>query len=319
MHSETSEKFVTNLDWNLLRTFVVIVEEGGITSAAIRLLRRQPTISLALARLEKQIGARLIERGGGAFEMTAAGRELYRECADIYGGISRLQEVMDKASHEFTGHIDLLLASHVETNLLDETLGAFSRRHPRVTFNIEVATSAIVTRRVLEKTASLGICLLNERLPQLEYQILYREFFGFFCGSNHPLFGKKNLRLNDLRGFSAVSFGTDDMADALRPVSILRQQHGLDHNIIGRSAYLEEVRRMVLCGLGIGPLPIHVARRDLEAGLLWRLPPYKAPPPVDIHLVTNPGKRLNRAETGFIDALREKIRSLPLKDRTCAS
>jgi hypothetical protein len=57
-----SDKFVTNLDWNLLRTFVVIVEEGGITAAATRLLRRQPTLSAALGRLESQIGSRLIKR-----------------------------------------------------------------------------------------------------------------------------------------------------------------------------------------------------------------------------------------------------------------
>jgi hypothetical protein len=60
------DKFVTNLDWNLLRTFVVIVEEESITRAASRLLRRQPAISLALQRLETDLGMRLIERGGGA-------------------------------------------------------------------------------------------------------------------------------------------------------------------------------------------------------------------------------------------------------------
>ena len=93
----SSDNFITNLDWNLLRTFVVIAEEGSITSAAARLLRRQPTVSAALSRLEAQIGQRLIERGGGTFRLTAAGRELYRECAEIYSSVSRLKEVADTA------------------------------------------------------------------------------------------------------------------------------------------------------------------------------------------------------------------------------
>ena len=109
------DKFVTNLDWNLLRTFVAIVEEGGITAAATRLLRRQPTVSAALGRLEAQIGSRLIERGGGAFRLTAAGRALYRECSEIYGAVSRLRDLTRDATKELTGHIELPVASHVVT------------------------------------------------------------------------------------------------------------------------------------------------------------------------------------------------------------
>jgi len=76
MCADRPGKFVTNLDWNLLRTFVVISEEGSITAAANKLLLRQPTVSLALQRLEAQMRTRLIDRGRGAFRLTAVGREL---------------------------------------------------------------------------------------------------------------------------------------------------------------------------------------------------------------------------------------------------
>ena len=316
LSTELSDKFVTNLDWNLLRTFVVIVEEGGITAAALRLLRRQPTISLALNRLESHIGKRLIDRGGGTFRLTPPGRELYKECIDIYGGISRLQGVSGEETHAFTGTIDISLASHVTTPLLDGLLEKFHLNHPGVSFRINVDSSSDVARKVHDKSASLGICLLNKRLPKLNYKVIYREYFGFFCGPPHPLFGREKLRIRDLRDQDAVSFGTDDLGDALRPVALFRQKHGLDQNIIGQSPHLEEVRRMVLCGIGIGPLPLHVVARDLRDGLLWRLPPYSNPPVVDIHLVTNPGKRHSRAEAAFITALNQSISGLPLCDRT---
>ncbi len=46
--------------------------------------------------------------------------------------------------------------------------------------------------------------------------------------------------------------------------------------------------------------------RDVADGLLFRLPPYDDPPAIDIYLVTNPTARLNRAEAGFLAALRAR-------------
>ncbi len=311
-----TDKFVTNLDWNLLRTFVVIVEEGGITAAATRLLRRQPTVSAALARLEAQLGNRLIERGGGAFRLTAAGRALYRECTEIYGSVSRLGDLTQAATKYLTGHVQILLASHVVTPILDRTLTEFHGAYPDVTFEIRVETSREVLRGVMDKVAPLGICLMNRRPARLKVEHIYREYFGFFCGPPHPLYGRSGLDIGDLRGCAAVSFDTDSMDDALRPVAAFRRDNELDHNIVGSSSHLEEVRRMIVCGLGIGPLPLHVVRQDIAAGTLWRLPPYRSPPAVDIHLVTNPASRFSRAEARFVAALQRGIAAASLAERT---
>ena len=316
MQLNVSDNFITNLDWNLLRTFVVIANEGGITAAAARLLRRQPTVSAALIRLEAQIGQRLIERGGGTFRLTAAGRELYRECSVIYSSVSRLKEVAETSMRELTGNVEIWLASHVVTPVLDRVLAKFHTENPKVTYRMNVGTSERVTREVLEKTASFGICLLNKRQAKLRYEVLYREYFGFFCGQTHPLFGRNNLKTADLRDCVGVTFDTDSMDGVLRPVAQFRQSHGLEHEIVGRSLFLEEVRRMIVCGLGIGPLPIHVMAPEVENGTLWWLPPYDNPPAVDIFLVANPTKRLIRAETEFIKRLRAEIVNTSLSERT---
>jgi len=310
------EKFVTQLDWNLLRTFVVIVEEASITRAANRLLRGQPSVSLALQRLEAELSCRLIDRGRGSFRLTAAGTTLYSECRDIYSGISRLKDITTVATKEISGEISIHLASHVITPLLDNLLTETKVLYPKVTFSIKTATSADVTNAVLEKTASFGICLVNRRLPDLRYEALYREFFGFYCGSPHDLFGRSDLKMEDLRDCDVVSFDTDDLNDALRPVALLRKQWDMAQRIIGRSSQLEEVRRMIQCGLGIGSLPIHVVERDVRDGLLWRLPPYVDPPEVDIYLVTNPKKKFNRAEQIFVDNLHRQVRTIPIEQRT---
>jgi len=311
-----TNRFANELDWNLLRTFMVIAEEGSITRAANQLLRGQPAVSLALKRLEKSLGSRLVERGRGDFRLTAAGLSLYRECVDLYGGVARLKDITNLASQKISGEVSIHLASHVITPLLDNLLSDTYASHSDVTYVIKTATSALVAQQVQEKNASFGLCLVNRRLPELDYQIIYREFFGLFCGPRHPLFGHKNLRMDDLRGMDAVSFGTDDLNDALRPVALLRRQYELNQRIIGQSSHLEEVKRMILCGLGIGPLPVHVVEKDVKDGLLWRLPPYKKPPAVDIYLVTNPKKRHNRAEVMIINSLKASIKGIPMEQRT---
>lgn len=310
------ERLARELDWNLLRTFIAIVQEGGITAAAHRLLLKQPTVSNALKRLEDRLDKRLIDRGPGHFRVTDAGETLYREAIDIHGSIARLTVAVRDIEDEIRGHIAIGLASHVVFPPFDTALSEFSRRNPLVTFDHKVATSDTVVNWVQEKRASLGICLVHKRRPKLRYTHLYREYFGFFCGPNHRLFGKKGLTLKDLTGEPSVSFSTDQLQDALRPVALLRAR--IDDTLRATSPHLEEVRRLIMADVGIGPMPIHVVTRDVNDGLLWRLPPYENPPRIDIFLVTNPTAKLNRAEEGFIALLEQSATDLPLSDRTMA-
>jgi DNA-binding transcriptional LysR family regulator len=314
--AESGERLARELDWNLLRTFMVVVQEGGITAAANRLYLRQPSVSHALKRLESRIGKRLIERGPAHFRVTPAGELLYREAVEIYGNIARVAVLTREIRDEITGHVRISMASHVVSSIFDTALSDFHAECRQATCEIDIATSIEVAHAVLGKSASFGICLVHERLSRLEYEHMYREHFGFFCGPSHPLFGRSDLSMTDLDGHTTVSFRTDRLGDALRPVALLREQHGLEMPIVGHSLNLEEVRRMIVAGLGVGPLPIHVVERDVRDGLLWRLPPYTDPPAIDIYLVWNPRCHLNRAETWFLNTLRQAIASQPLNART---
>lgn len=308
----------SDLDWNLLRAFVAIVEEGGITRAANRLGLRQPTVSNALKRLERQLGRRFVERGRGTFRVTEAGELLYREAVEIGGSFSRLATVLRDVGEQITGHITIALASHVVCPFFDEILAEFHRAHPQVTYSLNVETSATVMQSVLQKSASCGVCLVHRKHPRLDYVRMYREHFGFFCGPPHRLFGRGGLTLKDLKNERFVSFETDRLSDALRPVALLREREGIEGKVVGTSSNLEEVRRLVVAGVGIGPMPVHVVQRDVRDGLLWRLPPYRNPPAIDIYLVTNPRTRLNRAEGRFVEVLRQKIAATPERERTMA-
>ncbi len=310
------QRLARELDWNLLRTFVTLAEAGSVTAAADRLRLKQPTVSSALKRLETRLKRRLIDRSPGHFRLTEAGELLYREAVDIQGAILRLGTLMRDVADEVRGHVRIAVASHVYSPVLDEALTAFHKAHPAATISIEVAASREALAEVTARRASLAICLVHKRSPKLEYSRLYREFFGLFCGPAHSMFGRSDLTIADLAGQSSVSFVTDQMDDALRPVALMRAEAELDQRIVGTSANLEEVRRMIIAGLGIGPLPVHVVRRDVADGLLWQLPPYDRMPAIDVHVVWNPSARMNRAEQLLRDALLERIEKTPIAERT---
>lgn len=311
-----AQRLAWDLDWNLLRTFMVIVEERGITAAAERLGLKQPTLSNALARIETRLGRRLIDRKPNVFEVTEAGRLLYNDCVEIFGTVARLPIRLRDVQEQVTGNVAVAVASHIVSPLFDQALSDFHTRHPRATFTISVMTSLDVVTAVAQKRASFGLCLVHNPDPRLDYRVFYREFFGFFCGPKHRLYGRTDLTLDDLRGETSVSFQTDHPSDALRPVALLRAVAQVEDAVIGISSSLEEVRRMITAGLGIGPLPLHVVRRDVRDGLLWRLPPYQDPPAIDIFLVSNPQASLNRAEAGLLALLRGQVDELPLAART---
>ncbi len=312
----THQPLAWDLDWNLLRTFMVIVQEQSITGAARRLHLKQPTVSNALKRLEHCLGTRLIDRGPRSFEVTAQGQALYQECAGIFGSVNRLSSALEQANEEICGQVSIAMASHVQCPLVDDTLTRFHRLHPAACISIDISSSREVIESVFEKRSALGICLVHEQHDELDYTRLYTEHFGFFCGPRHRLFGRTGLRLQDLRGEQCVSFHTDQMNDVLRPIALLRAQANFSANIAGISSNLEEVRRMVTAGLGIGALPIHVVQRDVRDGLLFRLPPYENPPAIDIWLVRHPGANLNQAEAEFFRLLSETIAATPIEQRT---
>ena len=314
--AEDKDQVVWQLDWNLLRTFMVIVQERGITAAAKKLRLKQPTVSNALRRLETSLGQRLVERGPRAFDVTRQGNALYEECVEIFGSVSRLSTTLRDIPDDVQGMVALDMASHVICPLIDDTLAEFHQQHPFATFNLTIGSSRAAVASVQEKRSALAICLVNQKYENLDYTLLYREHFGFFCGRQHELYGREDLTMADLRGVRSVSFRADQLHDVLRPIALLREQAELDAHISGVSSNLEEVRRMIIANLGIGPLPIHAVRRDLEDGTLWRLPPYDDPPMVEIFVVRNLKARLNRAETRFTEMLLERIAATPLEERT---
>ncbi len=310
------QRFPWNLDWNLLRTFMVVVEAGGITPAAHLLGLKQPTISAALKRLEDTMGRKLVNRSPKHFSVTPWGRMLYGEASAIFGAISQLPALIGGVEEEVTGQITIAVASHVVSPHFDAVLQRFNARYPRVSYSISTMDSAAVVAHLQQNRVTFGVCLFHHQPAGLEARVLYREYFGLFCGPSHRLYGRENIEPAELRDEDAVSFWTDELDGPLSGVAHLRRRLRMRSDPKGLSSNLPEVRRMIVANIGIGALPVHVARRDVQSGLLWQVPPYKSLPAVDIHMLTNTRRSMNHAEKALLEMLNAELDTVPLAERT---
>lgn len=204
------------LDWNLLRTFLTIVHERSISRAAVRLHITQPAVSLALRRLEDQLGHTLIERRGSRFRLTRAGEDVLRIATDVYGNVARLGSELGEPQDDVSGVLHLLTVSRIQSGVYDECLAAFHRHHPRVDLQVDVMRSADILDALAQKRAGIGLSLCRTPVEKLERQLFLRQRYAVFCGRHHRLFGRTGLSIDDLLGENFVSFMSDQLGDAPR-------------------------------------------------------------------------------------------------------
>lgn len=292
------------LDWNLLRTFRVVAQQGGIGRAAAKLHLTQPAVSLALKRLEDVVGRNLVQRTAREFRLTPAGEEILSISNDVYSHIATVEMRLEGKEREITGLIRLLSVSRLDFGPYDDFLAEFHNTYPRIEISIEIQKSSDIISSILSNTvfAGLSICRLNsDKIVQLP---LLRQKYAIFCGKHHHLFGKSDLELEALRDETFVSFTTDQLGDQLAPLTIFREMNRFRGRTVATSSSLDEVKRMIYSGFGIGFLPEHMAEADLSCGRLWRLPPYEGIGGFDIQFIWNRARKMTEAEQAFLDAFR---------------
>lgn len=152
-----------NLDPDLLRAFVTVVECGGFSQAAARLLRGQSAVSLQIKRLEETLGVRLLDRSPRHLALTSEGEMIL----DHAQRILRLNDELVARVREPTlsGLVRLGAPEDFATSLLPRVLARFSRSHPQVALEV----TCELTLQVLERFNSGGLDIaLIKREPSGE-------------------------------------------------------------------------------------------------------------------------------------------------------
>lgn len=295
-----SRRFARNLDWNLLRTFYEIVNAGGLSEAARKLSRGQPSISMALRRLEEHLDTILCRRGPSGFALTVDGELLFEKCENMFGIASEIPSAMADASNEIRGRIRVQLISNLVDESIDLAISRFHQEHPNVEIFVTVSTWDVIQRSVMRNEVEIGVSPVTLRTPGLSYEILFQETYKPYCGRTHPLYGVVLERPEELSEYSFVLTGADEPESQIR----FRQRYGLGKHLAGLSEHLEEARRLAVLGVGLCFLPETFVSRDVQEGNLHSVLAPCDEPMSDIFMISNPEAPPHLARDRMLSLLR---------------
>lgn len=301
------ERLARHLDYNLLRTFIAIIQHGGISQAAKHMHLTQPAVSQALKRFEEQLNCRLIDRNTRKFEITETGHRIYRKALDIQTQISRLGDIASEDKNDLSGHLRLLLSSRIKSAEFDDLIQKFHQHYPNISLRLDVLPSIEIQGLIQQGHASAGFCLLRGHPKGITSKIFLKEYFGFYCGPTHPLYGRSELSPEALKKEDFITFPSDQIGGVLSPLTIYREQHLYESRVIATSYNLDEIIRLTRLGVGIGTIPTHEAEPYLKKNKLWRLQPNDNIGPIYGHIIWNTAAEKTMAEQVFLKFVENKI------------
>lgn len=300
-------KFASQVDWNLMRTFVDIVRAGGIGAAARQLNKQQPSISAALKRLEDHVGASLLHRSASGVEMTAAGKAMMALCEDMLESARMVPHQIAQATKRVEGIVRIQMVSAIASREFDEAIASFHRRNPDIHIEIRVSPWRQVLDALERGEVEVGIGYDGSVRGSLVYEPLFVERQQLYCARSHPLFGYRVSQPKQLGVEGFVLTGEDE----LEAVTHLRRRYGLGSRVAGLAEDINEARRLIMCGVGIGFLPEAAVRSEVENGALWALLHSDFQPSYDIFLLARTEPARDTATQLFIDEVVRRFRAVP--------
>ncbi len=298
------------IDLNLFKIFREIARANGIGAAARRLNLQQPAVSLALRRLELHIGAPLCIRTSRGVELTPAGRTVAVLSEDLFREVQSLPNAVAAVSGEVEGVLTIRLVSGVFSRELDETLAAMRRRHPGIRLRMDVAPCRIVVDALAKGNAE--VCIAFESAPRsdLLYEPLVREFQQLYCSRSHPLFGARVNNPEMLADERFILTGSDEPDDVRR----FRLRYRFGRAPAGEAENLEEAKRMIGAGVGIGFLPTVLIEQSAQRGVLWPILPQAMLPNYYLYLITKPEAQQTLPTQLFLHEIRRRLsaRGIPV-------
>ena len=291
------------IDLNLFKIFREVARAQGIGAAARRLNVQQPAVSLALKRLEAHVGTALCIRTARGIELTPAGRVVAGFSEHVFEEVRSLPNALAEAKGDIEGVLTIRLVSGVVSRELDETLLSMKRRHPRVRLRLDVAPCRIVVDALVKGQAE--ICIAFESAPRADllYEPLVREYQQLYCSRHHPLFGARAKNPELLAGEAFVVTGSDEPDD----VRNFRMRYRLGLKPAGEAENLEEAKRMIGAGVGIGFLPTVLVENSTNKDAFWAVLPPPMLPNYLLYLITKPEAQQTVPTQLFLREIRRRL------------
>lgn len=230
------------LDFNLLRSFVSVVDAGGFTRAGERVHRTQSTVSQQIKRLEQSIGRPLLHRDGKRVSTTEEGELLLSYARRILGLVEEARDLVARSAHE--GVVRLGISDDFAAYRLSDMLSKFARSHPGARLDVRCDLTARL-RQSFEH-GELDLALMKRDVGEGAAIAAWPECLHWVTSRQHPI----DLRHDPV---PLVVFEQGCLYRN-RAVHALEASHRTWH-IAYTSSSLAGIQAAVSAGLGISILP----------------------------------------------------------------
>ncbi len=283
-----------------LQVFLTIATERSFSRAAEKLLRTQPAVSLALQRLEQELGEKLIDRSGKDLLLTDAGRAVLEYARRF----ESLRQEMDNSLAELRDNSAgrLAIGANESTALyLLRHIARYRELYPKIKVQIRRSLSSKVPNELLDGNLELGVISYDPGDERLKSKVLYTDALAFVVSPRHRLARRKTVSIVEL---GMENFIAHNVISPYREV-VLRefQERKVPLHMDVEMPTIEAIRKLVQQNLGVAFLPRMCVEQEIEQKVLCEVRVKEFHVERKIRLVYPTRRALSHAAKAFLELL----------------
>jgi LysR family transcriptional regulator, hydrogen peroxide-inducible genes activator len=237
-----------------LKYVVALAQERHFGRAAAKCFVTQPTLSLALQKLEEELDLRLFERNKNEVLVTPRGAAIVLQARRVLDEVGKIQSLADGGRDQLAGTLRLGVIPTIGPYLLPELVPILRKLAPAMSLAIEENLTGNLAPMLREGDLDVIVIALPFALPGVKTRVLYEESFSVVVPEGHHWAGKKSVKPGDLSGENLLVLNNGHcFRDQVLEACPGQPNTALPEGRAGSS--LETIRNMVASGLGVSVLP----------------------------------------------------------------
>jgi DNA-binding transcriptional LysR family regulator len=288
------------VDLRQFRQFVAVAEERSFRRAAERLHVSQPPLSVAMQRLEADLGVQLLERTRQGVRLTPAGEAFLEEARRTLAHAQLSVEIAQRAASGKLGTLRLAFVPSAGLTIVPRLLRDFGRGHRDVKLILLPETTAQQLEGLARGSVDVGIVVPPLRESRgLRVRPLSQESLVLAVPSSHPLAGRERVQLKDLASETFVGFPVKDGPGFESVVMAACQDSGFAPRFSQTASQMQAILALVAAGHGIALVPAAMTAVRLDGIAYVQVRKGGAAVRYPLGLAWNPGNE-NAALQAFI-------------------
>jgi DNA-binding transcriptional LysR family regulator len=283
-----------------LHVFLTIATEKSFSRAAEKLLRTQPAVSLALQRLELELGEKLIDRSAKDMVLTDAGQTVLEYARRFENLRQEMENALAELRDNSAGRL-AIGANESTTLYLLGHIERYRRLYPKVKVQVRRSLSSKIPGELIDGNLELGVISYDPGDARLVSSVLYTDSLVFIVSPRHPFARRKSVPIAEL---GSETFIAHNVVSPYREVVVREfQRHKVPLNMEVEMPTVETIRRMVADNQGVAFLPRMCVERDLEQKTLCEVKVKELQVERKIRLVYPSRRALSHAARAFLDVV----------------